>query len=186
VFDSTLYFSAARAITGLHPPIDPLRSESRLLAAAGPLGSRHVKAALGVRRIMREAAQMTAAPVSLFLTPPSLTQGARRPPDENELAVKAAPAHALERARRLDRYFAQPFYVSEGATGMAGTHVGVGEALGACEELLEGDGAPVVGETEMTGVRTLQGHDVRWISGDRVAVEGEVAPLRVAYDRSEK
>jgi F-type H+-transporting ATPase subunit beta len=44
----------------------------------------------------------------------------------------------LERARKLVRYFAQPFFVAEPYTHRPGTHVGLDEALATCRDILAG------------------------------------------------
>jgi hypothetical protein len=43
-----------------------------------------------------------------------------------------------ERARKLQNYFTQPFFVAERYTKRPGTHVGVAEALRTCRDILEG------------------------------------------------
>ncbi len=44
----------------------------------------------------------------------------------------------VERARKLQNYFTQPFFVAEPYTRRPGTHVGVTEALCTCRDILEG------------------------------------------------
>jgi len=68
-FDATLYFSGAKAITGLHPAIDPVRSGSRLLRE-DVVGRLHLRTAHRVRLALRNAACGPAGPLSLYLTPP--------------------------------------------------------------------------------------------------------------------
>jgi F0F1-type ATP synthase beta subunit len=51
----------------------------------------------------------------------------------------AATTVALERARKLRRFFAQPFFVVEPYTQRPGAHVGLTEALAACREILDGE-----------------------------------------------
>ena len=50
-----------------------------------------------------------------------------------------------ERARKLQNYFTQPFFVAEPYTRRPGTHVGLDQALRTCRDILEGrlDDIPV-------------------------------------------
>jgi F-type H+-transporting ATPase subunit beta len=44
----------------------------------------------------------------------------------------------LERAKKLLRFFAQPFYVAEAFTKRSGVTVGLAESLRVCREILDG------------------------------------------------
>ena len=44
----------------------------------------------------------------------------------------------VERARKLQNYFTQPFFVAEPYTRLPGAHVGRDEALRTCRDILEG------------------------------------------------
>ena len=50
----------------------------------------------------------------------------------------AADALTLERAGKLLRFFAQPFYVAEPYTKRPGVTVGLAESLRVCREILDG------------------------------------------------
>ena len=43
----------------------------------------------------------------------------------------------VSRARRLDRFFTQPFFTTEHFTGMKGKMVSLGDALEGCERILQ-------------------------------------------------
>jgi F-type H+-transporting ATPase subunit beta len=59
--------------------------------------------------------------------------------------VSPADPLALERAEKLLRFFAQPFYVAEPYTKRPGASVGLAESLRVCREILDGlhDAVPV-------------------------------------------
>jgi F0F1-type ATP synthase beta subunit len=58
--------------------------------------------------------------------------------DAGDPPPAAAASPALERARKLKRFFGQPFFVAEPYTHRPGVHVGAREALAGCREILDG------------------------------------------------
>jgi RNA polymerase sigma factor (sigma-70 family) len=110
--DVVIRMSAALAAKGIYPPVDPLTSRSRLLEA-GCLGREHVELVARIR-------------------------GALGALLEPEADAPPADALALERAGKLLRFFAQPFYVAEAFTKRPGVTVGLAEALRVCREILDG------------------------------------------------
>lgn len=54
-------------------------------------------------------------------------------------ALSEADRHIVHRARRLERFLSQPFYVVADHTGIAGTSVPLETVLSDCEALLRGD-----------------------------------------------
>jgi F-type H+-transporting ATPase subunit beta len=98
--------------------VDPLTSRSRLLESGG-LAPAH-----------RDLAARIRAALSALLEP-----AADKP---------AADPLTLERAEKLLRFFAQPFYVAEPYTKRPGVTVGLAESLRVCREILDGvhDGVP--------------------------------------------
>jgi F-type H+/Na+-transporting ATPase subunit beta len=59
------------------------------------------------------------------------------------------------RARRLERYLTQPFYVTEQFTGQEGVAVGIGDALADCERILADELADVP-EAKLYMIGTLE------------------------------
>lgn len=110
--DVVIRLSRELARIGIYPTIDPLASRSRLLDA--PL-------------VAREDADLAARIREALLTVGADTR--RDAPGREPVA---------QRARKLQRFFAQPFYVAEPYTRRAGVTVGRAEALSACRQILDG------------------------------------------------
>jgi F0F1-type ATP synthase beta subunit len=109
--DAVIRLSRELKQIGIYPTIDPLASRSRLLDS-GQIDRDHAEVAARVR----EALVALAA------------DGDGRP-ERNLLA---------QRARKLQRFFAQPFYVAEPYTRRPGVTVGRAETLRVCREILDG------------------------------------------------
>jgi F0F1-type ATP synthase beta subunit len=112
--DAVIRLSEALGKVGIYPTVDPLTSRSRLLETAA-VSPEHMDVASRGRRTLLLAAA----------TP----QGARAP--EHELAWR--------RARQLQRFFAQPFFVAEPYTGRPGSYVPLDEAVRGCRAILDGE-----------------------------------------------
>jgi F-type H+-transporting ATPase subunit beta len=110
--DVVMRMSAALAGRGIYPPVDPLTSRSRLLEA-GSVDRAHVELAARIREAL-----------GALLAP--------------EGRAPAADALTLERADKLLRFFAQPFYVAEPYTKRPGVTVGLAESLRVCREIIDG------------------------------------------------
>jgi RNA polymerase sigma factor (sigma-70 family) len=110
--DVVIRLSVALASRGIYPTVDPLTSRSRLLESNG-LDREHLELAARIRTALR----------------PLLAPEADKP---------APDALALERAEKLLRFFAQPFYVAEPYTKRPGSTVGLAESLRVCREILDG------------------------------------------------
>jgi RNA polymerase sigma factor (sigma-70 family) len=110
--DVVIRLSAALGSQGIYPTVDPLTSRSRLFETEGA-DRTHV--ALAAR--IREALATLLAP------------GHHAP---------AADPLTLERAGKLLRFFAQPFYVAEPYTKRPGVTVARAESLRVCREILDG------------------------------------------------
>src|SRR5262249_30745007 len=107
--DVVIRLSEALGQIGIYPCIDPLTSRSPLLDDPR-VGHEHVQ----IPRRVREA---------LALLAPG--------------APEADPV-AVARARKLQRFFAQPFYCAEPYTRRPGVAVSVSDALRGCREILDG------------------------------------------------
>jgi len=112
--DVVIRLSADLARMGIYPTVDPLSSRSRLLEDR--LADRdHVELAARIREALRP-----------------LLSGS------SEEQAPAGDSMTLQRARKLLRFFAQPFYVAEPYTKRSGTTVSLAESLRVCRELLDG------------------------------------------------
>jgi RNA polymerase sigma factor (sigma-70 family) len=118
--DVVIHLSRGQAQDRIYPTVDPLTSRSRLFET-NAVSAEHAAVA---RRVLEA---LTA-----------LREAGDPPP-----ASAASPA--LERARKLRRFFGQPFLVAEPYTGRPGVHVSLSETLAACREILDGahDDLPV-------------------------------------------
>ncbi|PYO07037.1 MAG: hypothetical protein DMD75_22150 [Candidatus Rokuibacteriota bacterium] len=115
--DAVIRLSAALGGQGIYPTVDPLTSRSRLLEAEN-VDRAHVELAARIR----EALAALLAPGG---DPPAVGE-------------PAADALTLERAGKLLRFFAQPFYVAEPYTKRPGVTVGLAVSLRVCREILDG------------------------------------------------
>jgi RNA polymerase sigma factor (sigma-70 family) len=113
-FDTVVVLSTAVAAARIWPAIDPLASGSRWLDPA-VVGERHAAVAERVRRCVTEADAL----------------GGR---DDLDAAGRATVA----RARKLRRFFAQPFFIAEPYTKRPGSFVPREQALDACAAILDG------------------------------------------------
>ncbi|MCB9691161.1 MAG: F0F1 ATP synthase subunit beta [Alphaproteobacteria bacterium] len=118
--DARVVLARSRAAAGLYPAVDPLRSQSRLLAG-DIVGERHYRVAESVRQTLARYRELEDVIAMLGL---------------DELAPEDRTAVA--RARRLERFLTQPFVVSEPFTGRKGARVPIEETLTCCERILDG------------------------------------------------
>jgi F-type H+-transporting ATPase subunit beta len=118
--DASLVLSRALAARGIYPAIDPLTSTSRLLDP-DRLGNRHYEVALRVKETIERYRELQDIIAMLGLEELSA---------EDQLIVR--------RARRLERFLTQPFFVTEMFTGHAGRHVPRDQTVAGCEAILNG------------------------------------------------
>jgi F-type H+/Na+-transporting ATPase subunit beta len=115
---ASIVLSRKRASEGLYPAIDPLQSNSKMLAPH-IVGVRHYSIASQVRRTLAHYEELKDLIAMLGLE--ELTP-------EDRLVVS--------RARRLERFLTQPFHTTEQFTGIAGKTVHLDDALEGCERIL--------------------------------------------------
>jgi F-type H+-transporting ATPase subunit beta len=115
---SSIVLSRKRASEGLYPAIDPLSSGSAMLMPR-IVGERHYRVAQEIRRTLAYYEDLKDIIAMLGLE--ELSQDDRR---------------VVNRARRLERFFTQPFYVTEQFTGHAGRTVPLEAAIDGCERIL--------------------------------------------------
>ncbi|GAC1566127.1 MAG: F0F1 ATP synthase subunit beta [Ktedonobacteraceae bacterium] len=118
--DSTIVLERAIFEQGIYPAIDPLASTSRILDP-NVVGAEHYDVARGVQRVLQRYRDLQDIIAILGIDELS---------DEDKLTVT--------RARKLQRFFSQPFTVATVFTGMEGRYVPVKETVRGFKEILEG------------------------------------------------
>jgi len=115
---ASIVLSRKRASQGLYPAIDPLQSQSKMLSPA-IVGERHYSLAREIRRTLAEYEGLKDIIAMLGME-----------------ELSADDKAVVNRARRLERYLTQPFFVTEQFTGQEGRAVSLEEALDGCERIL--------------------------------------------------
>ena len=112
----------SRMITekGIYPAVDPLDSSSRILAPE-VVGDEHYQVARSVQEMLQRYKELQDIIAILGMDELS---------DEDKIVVN--------RARKLERFFSQPFNVAEQFTGMTGVYVPLKETVRGFKEILEG------------------------------------------------
>ena len=118
--DATTVLSRSIASQGIYPAVDPLESSSRILAPE-ILGEEHYQVAKEVQRILQRYNELMDIIAIMGMDELS---------DEDKLLV--------QRARKIQRFLSQPFYVSEKFTGIPGTYVPLAETIRGFKEICEG------------------------------------------------
>jgi F-type H+-transporting ATPase subunit beta len=113
----------SRSITelGIYPAVDPLDSNSRILDPK-VVGERHYRVATRVQEILQRYKDLQDIIAILGIDELS---------EEDKVIV--------QRARKIQRFFSQPFYVAEQFTGLSGTTVPVKETIESFEALINGE-----------------------------------------------
>jgi F-type H+/Na+-transporting ATPase subunit beta len=111
-----------RALTdiGIYPAVDPLDSTSRYIDP-NYVGQEHYDVAQGVKRTMQRYKELQDIIAIL---------GMEELSEDDKLAV--------QRARKIQRFLSQPFFVAEKFTGKEGRYVPVKETVRGFKEILEG------------------------------------------------
>jgi F-type H+-transporting ATPase subunit beta len=115
---ASIVLSRKRASQGLYPAIDLLKSNSKLLSPQ-VVGARHYRIAQEIRRTLAGYEELKDIIAMLGLE--ELSQDDRR---------------TVYRARRLERFLTQPFFVTEQFTNQPGRLVNLEDALQGCERIL--------------------------------------------------
>jgi len=118
--DATTNLSRAISEKGIYPAVDPLASTSRLLSPE-VLGEEHYKVAREVQRILQRYKDLQDIIAILGMDELS---------EEDKITVA--------RARRLERFLSQPFFVAEQFTGNPGKYVEVKDTVRGFKEICEG------------------------------------------------
>jgi len=118
--DGTVVLSRPISELGIYPAVDPLDSSSRILDP-NYVGEEHYSVSRQVQQILQKYKDLQDIIAILGMDELS---------DEDKLLVG--------RARRIQRFLSQPFYVAETFTGAKGKYVPVAETIKGFKEILEG------------------------------------------------
>ncbi len=118
--DAVIALERSIAEQGIYPAVDPLASTSRILDPR-IVGEEHYGVARGVQRVLQRYKDLQDIIAILGIDELS---------EEDRLTVA--------RARRIQRFLSQPFFVAETFTGTPGRYVPVKETVRGFKEILEG------------------------------------------------
>jgi F-type H+-transporting ATPase subunit beta len=118
--DSTIILERSISELGIYPAVDPLKSTSRMLDP-NVVGEEHYKVARECQRVLQRYADLKDIIAIL---------GVEELSDEDKMTV--------HRARRIQRFLSQPFFVAEQFTGTPGRFVPRDKTVQSFKEILEG------------------------------------------------
>jgi F-type H+-transporting ATPase subunit beta len=118
--DATTVLSRQIVELGIYPAVDPLDSTSRILDPR-VVGEEHYSVARKVQEILQRYKELQDIIAILGMDELS---------EEDKLIVS--------RARKIQRFLSQPFFVAEAFTGMEGKYVSIKETVRGFKEILEG------------------------------------------------
>jgi F-type H+-transporting ATPase subunit beta len=118
--DATTVLNRRIAEKGIYPAVDPLDSTSRILDPQ-VVGERHYKVARGVQQVLQKYKDLQDIIAILGMDELS---------EEDKMTV--------ERARKIEKFLSQPFFVAEVFTGSPGKYVTLEETLEGFEGIISG------------------------------------------------
>lgn len=118
--DATTVLSRKIVEQGIYPAVDPLESTSRILDPR-IVGEEHYQTARGVQKVLQKYRELQDIIAMLGMDELS---------EEDKLTVA--------RARKIQRFLSQPFFVAGQFTGMEGRYVPLSETVRGFHEILEG------------------------------------------------
>src|SRR6202045_552526 len=118
--DATTVLSRPLTAIGIYPAVDPLQSTSRILDPH-IVGQEHYDVAQGVKRILQRYTDLQDIIAIL---------GIEELSEEDKLTVS--------RARKVQKFLSQPFFVASQFTGMEGRFVKVADTVRSFKEIIEG------------------------------------------------
>ena len=119
--DATVVLSRAIAELGIYPAVDPLDSNSRQLDPT-VVGQEHYDTARSVQQVLQRYKELQDIIAILGMDELS---------EEDKLSV--------QRARKIQRFLSQPFFVAEVFTGSPGQYVSLQESIRAFQGIVAGD-----------------------------------------------
>ena len=118
--DATTNLSRALVEIGIYPAVDPLASSSRILDAR-VIGEEHYNVARDVKQVLQRYKDLQDIIAILGIDELS---------EDDKLAV--------QRARRVQKFLSQPFFVAEQFTGKEGRYVPIADTIRGFREIVEG------------------------------------------------
>ncbi|MSR87262.1 F0F1 ATP synthase subunit beta [Candidatus Peribacteria bacterium] len=118
--DSTIVLTRSLAELGIYPAVDPLDSSSTILSVAH-VGQEHYDVARGVQKMLQRYKELQDIIAIL---------GMEELSEEDKKTV--------QRARKIQKFLSQPFFVAETFTGIAGKFVRRADTVKAFKAILEG------------------------------------------------
>lgn len=118
--DATTVLNRSIAEKGIYPAVDPLDSTSRMLDP-NIIGEEHYKVARGVQSVLQKYKDLQDIIAILGMDELS---------EEDKLIV--------ERARKIEKFLSQPFFVAEVFTGSPGKYISLEETIAGFKGILEG------------------------------------------------
>ena len=118
--DATTVLSRAISELGIYPAVDPLASTSRILDPR-VVGKEHYDVAQGVKRILQRYKDLQDIIAILGIDELS---------EEDKLTVA--------RARKVQKFLSQPFFVAQQFTGLEGRYVKIEDTVRSFKEIIEG------------------------------------------------
>jgi F-type H+-transporting ATPase subunit beta len=118
--DATTNLSRAIVELGIYPAVDPLASTSRILDPR-IIGDEHYQVARDVKQVLQRYKDLQDIIAILGIDELS---------EEDKLTVA--------RARKIQKFLSQPFFVAEQFTGLPGKYVPIAETVKSFKELVQG------------------------------------------------
>lgn len=118
--DATTVLNRKIAEKGIYPAVDPLDSTSRILDPQ-VIGEEHYKIATGIQQVLQKYKDLQ--DIIALLGMDELSEEDKR---------------VVERARKIEKFLSQPFFVAEVFTGSPGKYVSLQETLEGFKGILEG------------------------------------------------
>lgn len=115
---ASIVLSRKRASQGLYPAVDPLQSESKMLTPP-IVGEKHYRIAQEIRKTLASYEELKDIIAMLGLE-----------------ELSRDDQQTVNRARRLERFLTQPFFVTEQFTGKSGKILDLEQTLDDCERIL--------------------------------------------------
>jgi F-type H+-transporting ATPase subunit beta len=119
--DATTVLSREIASLGIYPAVDPLDSSSTMLDP-GVIGERHYKVARGVQETLQRYKDLQ--DIIAILGMDELSEDDRK---------------VVDRARKMQKFLSQPFFVAQQFTGAAGKYVKLEDTIASFEKILSGE-----------------------------------------------
>lgn len=119
--DSTVTLSRSLSELGIYPAVDPLDSTSTILDAS-IVGQEHYDVARGVQKTLQRYRDLQDIIAIL---------GIEELPEEDKVIVN--------RARKIQRFLSQPFFVAEVFTGSPGQYVSIADTVKGFKKILDGE-----------------------------------------------